>query len=285
MALVPPVLIDPPSPPQRPYGLFDVALGPMPFPVEQGQGGGVQYVPDVCEDNVYLVPIDCPPITGTKTFDAVEASVSGAPFAVLATYTCGSIGFSFEEAKQRARTRLTLREQTAVEQRLWSGTSGTLGTITGLFRNATNLGSAGCPVEAIELLEQALADNDVPGGMIHARPGMSAHLTNNYLIHYQNLNSRALSTVIRTPLVFGRGYDGSGPTGQAPDASTEWMYASGRVIVWQDPEIFVPPPGEVLDRSTNQLSLVAERVYAVAVECGVWAIQVTRSCTTAGGGT
>lgn len=285
MALIPPVVIDPPAPPQRPYGLFDVALGPMPFPNPQAMGGGVQYVPDICEDNYYLVPLDCPPITGTKTFDAVEGSVSGAPFSVLTSYTCGSLSFSFAEAERRVRIRMAMREQTAVEQRVWSGTSGALGTITGLFRNAVNLGSAGCPVEAIEILEQTLADNDVPGGMIHARPGMSAHLTNNYLIHYQNLNGRALSTVIRTPLVFGRGYDGSGPTGQAADASTEWMYASGRVLIWQDPQIWVPDPGQVLDKSTNQLSLVAERPYAVAVECGVWAIQVTRTCTTSGGGT
>lgn len=285
MALIPPVVIDPPAPPQRPYGLFDVALGPMPFPNPQAMGGGVQYVPDICEDNYYLVPLDCPPITGTKTFDAVEGSVSGAPFSVLTSYTCGSLSFSFAEAERRVRIRMAMREQTAVEQRVWSGTSGALGTITGLFRNAVNLGSAGCPVEAIEILEQTLADNDVPGGMIHARPGMSAHLTNNYLIHYQNLNGRALSTVIRTPLVFGRGYDGSGPTGQAADATTEWMYASGRVLVWQDPQIWVPDPGQVLDKSTNQLSLVAERPYAVAVECGVWAIQVTRTCTTSGGGT
>lgn len=282
MALVPPVVIDPPAPPPRPYGIFDVALGPMPFPGVPG--GGVQYVPDACEDNVYIIPIDCPPVTGTKTFDVSTPSVSGAPFVVMTTYECPPIGFNFEEAKRRVLTRLSLREQTAVEQRVWSGTSGTLGTMTGLFRNATNLGTAGCPVEAMELLEQALADNDVPGGIIHARPGMSAHLTNNYLIHYQSVG-RNLSTVIRTPLAFGRGYDGSGPTGQAPDATTEWMYASGRILIWQDPEIFVPPAGEVLNKSTNQLILVAERMYAVAVECGVWAVQVTRSCTTAGGGT
>jgi len=282
VALVPPNVIDPPAPPPRPYGIFDVALGPMPFPGPPG--GGVQYVPDVCEDNYYIIPIDCPAITGEKTFDVSTPSVSGSPFVVMTTYICPPIGFDFDEAKRRVLTRLSLREQTAVEQRIWSGTSGTLGTITGLFRNAVNLGTAGCPVEAIELLEQTLADNDVPGGIIHARPGMSAHLTNNYLIHYQNVG-RALSTVIRTPLAFGRGYDGSGPTGQAADGTTEWMYASGRILIWQDPEIFVPPPGQVLNKSTNQLSLVAERMYAVAVECGVWAVQVTRTCTTAGGGT
>lgn len=282
MALVPPTLIDPPQPPPRPYGIFDVALGPMPFPGPPG--AGVQYIPDVCEDNYYIIPIDCPAITGEKTFDVMNPGVSGAPFAVMTSYVCPAIGFDFDEAKRRLLTRLSLREQTAVEQRIWSGTSGVLGTMTGLFRNATNLGTAGCPVEAMELLEQALADNDVPGGIIHARPGMSAHLTNNYLIHYQNVG-KALSTVIRTPLSFGRGFDGSGPTGQSAGASTEWMYASGRILIWQDPEIFVPPPGEVLNKSTNQLFLVAERMYAVAVECGVWAVEVTRTCTTAGGGT
>lgn len=284
MALVPPTLIDPPAPPQRPYGIFDVALGPMPFPNPDVPGAGVQYVPDVCEDNYYLVSIDCPAITGTKSFDVAGPSISGTPFVVMTSYSCPPIGFNFAEAERRVRLRMSLREQTAVEQRVWSGSSGALGTITGLFRNATNLGAAGCPVEAIEMLEQVLADNDVPGGIIHARSGMSAHLTNNYLVHYQNVG-RQLSTVIRTPLCFARGYDGSGPTGQAPDASTEWMYASGRIIIWQDPEVFVPPPGQVLNKSTNQLDLFAERFYAVAVECGVWAVQVTRTCTTAGGGT
>jgi hypothetical protein len=35
-----------------------------------------------------------------------------------------------------------------------------------------------------------------------------------------------------------------------------------------------------MDRSSNQIYTVAEKIYAVAIECGVWAIQVTRDCTT-----
>lgn len=282
-SLNPPMVIDPPAPPPRPYGIFDVALGPMPFPNGSAQGGGVQYVPDDCEDDVFIVSMECPPITGTKTFSTVEAPISGSPFAVYTSYTCASIGFSFEEAERRVRTRLALREQRGVERRIWQGSTGAGGAVPGLFASAVNLGSAGCPTEAIELLEQALADNAVLGGIIHARPGMSPHLSNNYLI-FKGTGPQ-LTTPLGTRYVFGQGYGGTGPTGQPVDANTEWMYASGRVIIWQDPEVAVPPAGQVLNRTTNQLFLVAERIYAVAIECGVWAVQVTRSCTTSGGGT
>jgi hypothetical protein len=277
-----PAYIDQPPLPPRPYGLFDVALGPLPFP-NQNPGGGVLYVPDTCEDDVFLVAMNCPPVTGTKTFSTVEAPVSGAPFSVLTTYTCGSIGFSFSEAKTRVMNRMTLREQRAVEQRLWQGSSGVLGSIPGLFANATNLGTAGCPVEAIEILEQALADRAIVGGIIHARSGMSPHLCNNHLV-YKGAG-RQLTTWLGTPYVFGQGYSGIGPTGQPVDGSTEWMYVTGRVVVWQDPEIHVPDPHQTFDKTGNQMFLVAERFYAVAVECFIGAVQVTRTCTTAGGGT
>lgn len=278
-----PQVINPPPPPPRPYGLFDVALGPLPFPEVNTGAGGVTYVPDVCEDDVFLVAMNCPPITGTKTFSPVETAVSGAPFTVMTSYVCTPIGFDFAEAERRVRLRMDIREQRAVERRLWQGSSGVLGTVTGLFRNAINLGSAGCVTEAVEMLEQTLADNAVVGGIIHARPGMAAHLQNNFLIYEGP--GRLKRTVLDTPYVFGQGYDGTGPTGQATDGSTEWMYASGRVTVWRDSEVFVPPPRQTLDKSTNQLNLVAERMFMTTIECGVWAVQVTRTCTTSGGGT
>lgn len=274
-----PAYIDTPPAPPRPYGLFDVALGPMEFPT-RNVGGGVIYVPDTCADDFFLVDMSCPPVTGTKTFTGIETPVSGGPFAVYTSYTCGSLGFSFAEAEQRVRTRMALREQRAVEQRLWSGSSGAGGTITGLFRNATDLGTAGCVTEAVEVLEQTLADNGVIGGIIHARPGMAAHLSASHLVT-QGQGRRKVS-LNETPFVFGQGYDGTGPTGQAVTGDAEWLYASGRVLVWQDPEVQVPPPRQTFDKAANQMYLIAERVYAVAVECGVWAIQVTRNCTTAG---
>lgn len=283
MANIPPqLLLTPPPPPPRPAGLFDVALGPMPFPSKPSVGGGIQYVPDTCEDDVYLYQMNCPPVSGSKSFAPVESAVSGAPFGVVAPYQCLSIGFSFEEAAQRVRTRMELHEQRAVERRVWQGQSVTgLGLIPGLFQSATALAATSCVTEAIALLEQTLADNGIVGGIIHARPYMSAHLAQAYLVERER---NRFFTHRGTPVVFGEGYNGTGPTGQAVTATTEYMYASGRILIWKDDEIQIPPPGQVLDRSINMLNLVGERVFAALVECGSWATAVTRSCTTTGAG-
>jgi hypothetical protein len=277
-----PMFIDPPPVPQRPYGLFDVALGPMPFPSDASVGGGVQYIPDTCTDSIYLYDMTCPPVSGSKTFDALDTSISGSPFAVMTSFLCGSVGITETEVRQRALVRMALHEQRAVERRVWQGQTLAQGqgAITGLFRGATNLGTAGCATEAIELLEQALADNGVVGGMLHARPGMAAHLEQAHQIQYAT--GRRLQTCLGTPFVFGQGYDGTGPSGEAADTDSEWMYASGRVLIWQDSEIQIPNLDQVFRRTTNERIALAERVYLVLVECGVWTVEVTRTCTTTG---
>jgi hypothetical protein len=277
-----PYLAPTPAAPQRQYGLFDVAMGPMPFPVPQAVGGGVLYVPDTCEDDVFLYAMNCPPVSGSKTFSVNEAPVSGMPFAVITSYVCGALGYSFEESEQKVRTRMALREQRAVERRLWQGQPGgdsTLGAIPGLFQAATPLAAAGCVTEAVEVLEQALADNGVLGGTIHARPGMASHLSQGHLL--LEGSGRVKSTWLGTPVVFGQGYNGTGPAGEAVTGDVEYMYASGRVSVWATDTV-VPPPRQTFDRAGNQMMLLAEKVYAVAVECGVWSVAVTRNCTTAG---
>ena len=277
-----PMFIEPPPAPPRPYGLFDVALGPMSFPVEAAVGGGVQYIPETCENNVYLYDMTCPAVSGSKTFDNLDTAISGSPFAVITSFICGSVGMKEDEVRRRVLTRMQLHEQRAVERRVWQGQTLAQGqgAITGLFRGATNLGTAGCVTEAVELLEQALADNGIVGGMIHARPGMAAHLEQAHQIQYAT--GRRLQTCLGTPFVFGQGYDGSGPSGQAADGDSEWMYASGRILIWQDTEIAVPNLDQVFRQSSNERIAIAERVYAVVVECGVWTLEVTRTCTTTG---
>ncbi len=214
-----PALISAPPPPPRPYGLFDVALGPMPFPEPAAQGGGVIYVPDTCVDDVFLYDMTCPPVSGSKTFSPIDTAVSGSPFAVITSYTCGSIGFSFDEVAQRVRTRMQLRAQRGVERRVWQGqTIGQgQGVIPGLFRSATSLGTAGCVTEAMELLEQALADNGVVGGMIHARPGIAPHLEQAHQI-------RALAY---RPASGPRSCSVRGTTGQVPQPSSRLPARSG----------------------------------------------------------
>lgn len=276
-----PALIEPPQPPPRPYGLFDVALGPMPMPVPEAAGGGIQYVPDSCEDDVFLYAMNCPAVTGSKLFSGVETAVSGAPFGVITSYQCSSFSFSFEEARQRVLTRMSLREQTAVERRVWQGlaqgTAGSPGAMAGLFQSAQTLTAASCPTTAIGALEQVLADNGVFGGIIHARPNLAAQLARSHLIEMQS--GRRITTKLGTPVVFGQGYNGTGPQGQAVTATVEYMYASGRILIWAtDAEI--PDPRQVFDTTNNIMKLLAEKIYVAAVECGVWAVAVTSDCTT-----
>lgn len=277
-----PTLIEPPTPPPPPYGIFNVALGPMPFPQTEAQGGGVIYVPDSCVEDVFLYDLTCPPVTGSKTFSPIDTAVSGSPFAVITSYTCGSIGYSFDEVERRVRLRAQLFAQRAVERRVWQGQAPNQGQgpIVGLFRNATNLGAALCITEGFRLLEQALADNGIMGGTIFARSGMGPYMAQSHLYEYGT--GGRLVTCNGTRICLGQGFDGTGPTGQAVTATTEWIYASGRVLIWQDPEIFVPPQGQTLNRATNQVTTVAEQIYAAAVECGVWAVEVTRTCATTG---
>lgn len=278
--VAPPVLIEAPPPPPRPYGLFDVALGPLPMPRDEAQGGGVQYVPDTCEDDVFLYAINCPPVSGSKTFSGIETAVSGAPFAVLTSYTCGSLGWSWEEIQARVRTRMQLREQRAVERRVWTGINNVngLGVQPGLLRGATDLGASGCITEGIEVLEQALADNGVVGGIIHARPGMAAHFAQSKLL--RDGPGNRLTTPLKTPISFGQGYDGTGPTGQVVTGDVEYVYASGRVLIWGS-EIDIPDPRQTMDRPANQMLVLGEKVYVALIECGAWATAVTRTCATA----
>lgn len=271
-------LIEPPLPPPRPYGLFDVALGPMPFPVDAAAAMGIQYVPDACEDDVFLYAMNCPAVTGSKFFSGVEAPVSGAPFGVVVTYQCGSIGYSFDEAKKRVATRMSLREQTAVERRVWQGVpAGGIGGIPGLFQSATTLSAASCPTTALQALEQALADNGVFGGIIHARPNMAAQLARSHLLEFPS--GRRITTPLGTPIVFGQGYNGTGPQGQAVTATTEYMYASGRILVWAT-DMDIPDPRQTFDTTNNIMKTFGEKIELAIVECGVWAVAVTYDCTT-----
>lgn len=279
MANIPATLISAPPVPPVPPGLFDVALGPMEFPTAESRAGGLIYVPDTCVDDYGLYALNCPPVADSKAFYGVDTPVSGAPFAVYTSYTCGPVGYTLQEAEQRVLTRMLLREQRAVERRIWAGWSGGgLTTIPSLFAGATVLPAASCPVEAMRSLEQALSDNGVVGGLIHARTGMASYLANNYQIIYRT--DRIFGTPRGNTFVFGDGYTGVGPSGQGATSTTEWMYATGRVALWTEPDVHVPNPGQTFDRTANQMYILAERIWAAAIECGVWAIQVTRDCTT-----
>jgi hypothetical protein len=278
--LLPPLYVEPPAQPETSYGLFSVAIGPQELP-PHGVGGGVQYQPDSCTAN-HLYPSVCGygviPVP-TKVFDGVEGAQFAPPFRVYAGLTCGAQTRDFAWMEDRTRRRMIAGEQTAVESQFWGlGTTAdfpsylfTSSAITGL--TVTNLGAAASIVVGLSLLEQQMATCYGHVATIHARPRMAAFFAEHHLV--ERWIGNVAYTTRGNKVVFGDGYSGLGPANDPPTATTEWMYATGRVSIWRSPDILVPDPRQTFDRSANQYKIVAEREYAMLAECCAAAVKVT----------
>jgi hypothetical protein len=165
-------------------------------------------------------------------------------------------------------------EQRAVELAFWGGD----GTVNGVVQQINTAGGVTIladqtnVVDAVSVLEQQIVS--VYGGapLLHARPRMGAYLGARGVLTAKD----PTRTHFGSRVVLGSGYAGNGPDGTAVDATSEFMLATGRVIVWRS-DVAVADPRQLLNTSTNQLALYAVRTYAIAVECGVAAVQVTRA--------
>lgn len=273
MAL-PAMVLDPIGLPASPPGLLEAATGPLDLPAH-ARTSGATYVTDSCgEARLYPAPCIEPPYPA-MVLDPGDAQAQVFVFNVYASLVCGSMSYPFAEAERRVRARLQMGESRAVELAFWGGTADVTGIVEQLDTATlvTDLGTAANVVDAVSVLEQQMSA--VYGGvpLLHARPRLGAYLGSRGVLTERN----PARTHFGSTVVLGAGYSGNSPDNATPpDATTEWMLATGRVIVWRS-EVFVPPSTQMLDRATNQLGLYAMRTYAIAVECGAAAVQVTRA--------
>lgn len=307
----PPITLDPQTPLAVPAGLFQVA-GILDLPTH-GRNNGAIWVPDTCgPGEVSATPCQAPPYS-SFAMDSLEGLAQAWPFVVYASEVTGAFGFGKDElaeAERRVRQRLTLTEQNIVE-RVLTGNAG----MAALFTGAGNIdnyagkvpgaapiagvaggvlqqiANAGAPAgffdlttaadvtTAVSLLEQSAADNYYGPAIIHARPRIAAYAGKNSQFRVIAIPPKSTDTPLtqnQNIWNFGNGYTGAGPTNQAPDATTEYMWATGRVVVWRDPEIATSPPDVLLNRTSNQRGLYAWRTYMVGVECFAACVKVTR---------
>lgn len=276
--LLPPFEVPTPAQPVASYGLFEAAVGPVNMP-PHAIGGGTEFVPEVCVDG-RVYPALCDATPPVKTFDVITGRTFGPPFVVYTTLNCGSQGFNWTELEGRVRRQFAAGEQRAVERAFWGGDEvdtpdflhdATVGTPT-----VTNVGVAASVPAGIALLEQFLADCYGLPGIIHARPRLAAHL-----LGAQQLVQAPpkLKTWRGNTVVFGDGYSGNGIANDPPTSTTEWVYATGRVFIWRSEDVLVPPPRQTMNRQANQRFLLAERNYALAVECCIGAVEITIPAT------
>jgi hypothetical protein len=251
------------------YGLFTAANGPLDLP-QHARTGGLQYESAVC-----VLPtgyaIACTP--GSKTFGAGPTTITGNPFIVYASMTCGTVGHSAEELRAMMLARLKAGEQSIVEDVF---SRGTVGQSPSLANNTPNLGvAAGTPINAahaVALLEKALYSTYGPLGVLHIPMQAYPYLAfRNILVK----DGPVWRTPMGTPISFGN-YAGLTVAGAAPAAGHITFYITGATNVFRtsDTDVFINEFGSTVNLTTNQFFLVAEREYVVTYDCTGFAIDV-----------
>lgn len=260
------------------YGLFTVAqaMGTLvegiPMPVHAGQGG-LEYETAVCELPTCF-ETDCIATLGTKPVGATSTTVTGDPFVVLTSLSCGSVGLTDAIMRERLIERAQAGEQALVEDTFSRGLCGINPSLANSTPVVTALAATTNIVEAVSLLESTFYAGYGLPAVIHAPIAASAFLFQAYQMW------RDPSGVWRTPagsyISIGN-YAGLSPVGAAPAANTTWLYITSQVGIWRTTEadVFYTPFEAALNRSTNQVNAYREREYILAYECDAFATNVT----------
>jgi hypothetical protein len=86
------------------------------------------------------------------------------------------------------------------------------------------------------------------------------------------VTGNTLVTQLGSKVAAGGGYDlpNNGPTGAAAAAGERWLYATGEVLVLRDDLVVL----QELNRSTNDVVVLVERMYFAVVDCFAAAVKV-----------
>lgn len=281
VATIPPLLIEKPTPsmPLR-YGLLQAAVGPLDLPVH-ARNGGLRYVTSLCDDG-FGYEIECIADQNSKTteFALGTTTVTGLPFIIAATVTCGTVGYTYDEQVAFVMERLRGVEQGVLEN-IFSTSS--LGQGPGLVTAdgiTTVTGAGDTLTDVLGELERArycgFTGNVTrygPPGYLHVAIPVFNRLKELHLIEFDGTRWRtAIGTVVSTGC-----YANNDPSGAAPADGVFWLYLTGQTVVWRTPdnEVQVAPVEGSLNRATNQMLMLAEREYVVTYECGGFAKAVT----------
>lgn len=282
---LPPLIIDaPPLGRTRRPGLLLAATGPVPIE-QHAETVGTRWWSNAC-GGAHLYPAACSDVAYPQMVkDAASGLQDAVPFVVYASIECPPVGSSAAAAREKVAERLEASEGRAVELAFWGGE----GTVPGLVQQLNTAGkvsllnggtAVGSVKEGMSLLEQQAASASYDGPVIlHARPRIAAYAGGAGLLRTRvSSDGEHIFTWDGTEVSFGAGYAGSSPdNATAPDATTEYMAITGRVLLGRSEIFYQDPPEELLDRVKNQRAIVAWRVYTMAVECLTAVVKVTRA--------
>jgi len=298
MPVLPYFYVEAPQVERYRHGLLDVAPV-VEQPSDHWQYSGVEFESFAC----YLSATypgglnDCNGAGGTKVLPACLGVTQASSFAVYGGVSSGSLGHNADDNAwwtDRARRIVENGAQHAVESALWTGTAGA----TPAFNAATTAkvigGQANTTVGAVDLAtgvaacENYLANNYAGRGVIHMPRGAGIHMSRLQLLKAEPDRPEQYCTPLGTRLVFGGGYDGTGPAAVTPPAGTAttsyfWVYVTGAVMLMAGQ---IEQPGgfaAALDRAGNQVKLYAEQPWLAAVDCLQAGVLVGTGATIDGG--
>jgi len=217
-----------------------------------------------------------------KAVSGSVGTVTATPFVVYSSINCSPVGLANwgqERVQQLLYQQLVAGEQSTVERLFSESTFGLAPGLGGATPPAVNLGSAIGIVRGFGMLEEWLYARYGLPGVIHVPMLAASYVHGAYLVD-QDSPTSPWRTAPRTVVSFGN-YAGTGPTGQVPGSGTTWVYITGQTAVWRtsDNDLFVPPMGQIINRTTNVMNIVMEREYVVSYDCYIAAVQVTLADT------
>lgn len=268
------------------YRLADAVDGPHPFTGHTRLGA--QYSPDSCNLPLETSAACITGVGALKTANMSPVNRATDPFVVYTWFDCALVGSNEAELRRRTETAHRNNAPTVVERVFWSGgtfntsqhlaedtaiTETVGGSVVTLQTAATVITGTYDVVEALGLLEEAMAGCYGGTPLIHVPRRATAHLATNMLIKEKG---QRLATIGNNSIVVpAPGYLRTGPDGVAAGAGEAWFYATGSVKMWQSDIMWsARDVRELLGRATNDTVLLAEQRFMFGWDCCHFAIKV-----------
>lgn len=259
-----------PVPSSLPFGLFSVATM-VPSDQDPHWQAGVQWQSVTCGPNGIYSDCTCNFPATTKTYRSGTPLVVATPFTVYGSFSCSPIGH-MDDAFDRARAHLYAGEERAVEFAIAtqaSHTSQALNSTTTVDVTPV-VGTPVSVAQGVGLLEAYIGANASGQGVILANRRDVTLMGRDHVIVEPRPTDSVLYTKLLTPVGAMGGFDGkTGPNATAAGTGQSWLFAlGGRPVVRRSDVLMVTGQLEdSLNRSNNNLNILAERTYVVGWDC------------------
>lgn len=213
----------------------------------------------------------------TKSLSQGAGWQDGLRFAAYGGVVCRAVGLDQDEMRAGVSRAFDVGESTAVEKALMKyrfvASNGAAAERPGVWAapvDITPAGGAVRPAVGIALLEEYAGSVYVGAPTLHVPRSIASIVLG---VNGAEYVGNVLETRSGSKIAAGAGYafPNTSPTGAAAAAGERWVYATGEVWVGQGPPEL---HGPVLNQSTNDVVMLAERGYVVAVDCFTAAIRV-----------